>query len=80
MLRQPARSAPRSGELTDPRGCGAASTATADLRVEAVIPAGEALRIASALDRASTHLERVFGRTFSERPRVPLFATLPIFR
>jgi hypothetical protein len=51
------------------------ATATADLRVEAGIPANEVLRIASALDRASAQVERVFGRGFGERPRVLLFAT-----
>src|SRR5207249_5022601 len=48
---------------------------TADLRVEAGIPAGEALRVAGALDRAAAQVERAFGRSFSERPRVLLFAT-----
>jgi hypothetical protein len=55
------------------------ASASADLRVEAGIPAGEALRVSGALDRASAQVERVFGRSFSGRPRVLLFATQASF-
>ena len=53
----------------------AVATTRTDLRVEAGIPASEILRVASALDNATQRVERVFGRPFSERPRVLLFAT-----
>ena len=53
----------------------AVATATTDLRVEAGIPANEIVRVAIALDNAALRVERVFGRHFSERPRVLLFAT-----
>jgi hypothetical protein len=53
----------------------AVATTSTDLRVEAGIPASEILRVASALDNATQRVERVFGRPFSERPRVLLFAT-----
>jgi hypothetical protein len=55
------------------------ASATADFRVEAGIPAGEALRVSGALDRASAQVERVFGRSFTLRPRVLLFATPATF-
>jgi hypothetical protein len=55
------------------------ASASADLRVEAGIPASEALRIAGALDRASAQVERAFGRPFSQRPRVLLFASRASF-
>lgn len=51
------------------------ATMRTDLRVEAGIPATEILRVATALDNAAERVERVFGRPFSERPRVLLFAT-----
>jgi hypothetical protein len=51
------------------------NTARTDLRVEAGIPATEIVRVANALDEAALRVERVFGRPFSERPRVLLFAT-----
>lgn len=53
----------------------AVATMRTDLRVEAGIPASEILRVATALDDAAERIERVFGRTFSQRPRVLLFAT-----
>jgi hypothetical protein len=51
------------------------ATMRTDLRVEAGIPATEIVRVANALDNAALRVERVFGRPFSERPRVLLFAT-----
>jgi hypothetical protein len=51
------------------------ATARTDLRVEAGIPATEIVRVANALDDAALRVERVFGRQFSGRPRVLLFAT-----
>ena len=51
------------------------ATARTDLQVEAGIPATEIVRVANALDNAALRVERVFGRPFSERPRVLLFAT-----
>lgn len=53
----------------------AVGTTSTDLHVEAGIPATEILRVATALDEAALRVERVFGRPFSERPRVLLFAT-----
>jgi hypothetical protein len=53
----------------------AVGTTSTDLRVEAGIPANEILRVATALDNAAKRVEGVFGRPFSERPRVLLFAT-----
>ncbi|MDQ2914013.1 MAG: hypothetical protein M3T56_12250 [Chloroflexota bacterium] len=53
----------------------AVATLRTDLRVEAGIPANEILRVATALDSAALRVEHVFGRPFSERPRVLLFAT-----
>jgi hypothetical protein len=51
------------------------ATTSTDLRVEAGIPVNEMLRVATALDNAAERVEGVFGRPFSERPRVLLFAT-----
>jgi hypothetical protein len=51
------------------------ATTRADLQVEAGIPATEIVRVANALDNAALRVERAFGRPFSERPRVLLFAT-----
>jgi hypothetical protein len=53
----------------------AVATTRTDLRVEAGIPASEIVRVANALDGAAARVEGVFGRPFSERPRVLLFAT-----
>lgn len=53
----------------------AVATARTDLRVEPGIPATEILRVATAVDDAALRVERVFGRSFSERPRVLLFAS-----
>jgi hypothetical protein len=53
----------------------AVPTMSADLSVEAGIPASEIVRVANALDGAALRVEGVFGRPFSERPRVLLFAT-----
>ena len=53
----------------------AVATTRTDLRVEAGIPATEILRVATVVDDAALRVERVFGRPFSERPRVLLFAT-----
>jgi hypothetical protein len=53
----------------------AVGTISTDLRVEAGIPASEIIRVASAVDNSALRVERVFGRPFSERPRVLLFAT-----
>jgi hypothetical protein len=53
---------------------GVATTRT-DLRVEAGIPTSEILRVATALDRSAERVEGVFGRPFTQRPRVLLFAS-----
>lgn len=55
------------------------ATLRTDLRVEAGIPASEIVRVASALDSSALRVEGVFGRPFSERPRVLLFATPATF-
>jgi hypothetical protein len=51
------------------------ATAGTELRVESAIPVSVIQRVATELDRATVRVERVFGRTFSERPRVLLYAT-----
>jgi len=53
----------------------AVATTRTELRVEAGIPANEILRIATAADGAAARVEGVFGRPFSQRPRVLVFAT-----
>ena len=53
----------------------AVATARTELRVEAGIPATEIIRVANAVDDAALRVERVFGRPFSAKPRVLLFAT-----
>jgi hypothetical protein len=51
------------------------SSTRTDLRVEAGIPASEILRLATTLDGAADRVETVFGRSFTARPRVLVFAT-----
>jgi hypothetical protein len=53
----------------------AVATTKTDLRVEAGIPSSEILRVATALDGAALRVERGFGRPFSAKPRVLIFAT-----
>lgn len=51
------------------------ATTQTDLQVEIGIPGSEITRVATALDGATARVEGVFGRPFSQRPRVLLFAT-----
>ena len=50
-------------------------TARADVRVESGIPAPEVARFASSVDSAISHIEQVFGRSFTAKPRILVFAT-----
>src|SRR6266850_5174493 len=54
-------------------------TARADVRVESGIPAPEVVRLASSVDSAIAHIERVWGRPFTTKPRILVFATRASF-
>ena len=54
-------------------------TTRADVRVESGIPAPEVVRLASSVDSAIGHIERVFGRSFTTKPRILVFATRASF-
>ena len=54
-------------------------TARADVRVESGIPAPEVVRLATAVDGATARIEQVFGRPFSTKPRILVFATRASF-
>jgi len=47
----------------------------ADVRVEVAVPGSEAVAVAGGVDRSVERVEKLFGQTFSARPRVLLFAT-----
>ena len=51
----------------------------ADVRVEPGIPAPEVVRLASSVDGAISHIEQVFGRSFSTKPRILVFASRTSF-
>ena len=51
----------------------------ADVRVEPGIPAPEVVRLASSVDSAISHIEQVFGRSFSTKPRILVFASRTSF-
>ncbi len=51
----------------------------ADVRVEPAVPGVAALEIAAVTDRAVTDVERLFGRGFSARPRLLVFASAASF-
>jgi hypothetical protein len=54
-------------------------TARADVRVESGIPASEVVRLAASTDAAIAHVEQVFGRQFTTKPRILVFATRASF-
>ena len=54
-------------------------TKRADVRVESGIPALEVVRLASSVDIAISHIEEVFGRSFTAKPRILVFATRASF-
>ena len=54
-------------------------TIHADVRVESGIPAPEVVRLASSVDGAISHIEQVFGRSFTAKPRILVFATRASF-
>ena len=54
-------------------------TVRADVRVESGIPAPEVVRLATAVDGATARIEQVFGRAFSTKPRILVFATRASF-
>lgn len=53
--------------------------ARADVRVEAGVPAPDAVRLASSVDGAIARVERAFDRSFSAKPRILVFATRASF-
>jgi hypothetical protein len=54
-------------------------TTRADVRVESGIPAPEVVRLASSVDSATIRIEQVFGRSFTTKPRILVFATRASF-
>lgn len=50
-------------------------TQRADVRVEAGVPVSEILRLATSVDNAIARVEMVFGRPFTTKPRILIFAT-----
>ncbi len=54
-------------------------TARADVRVESGIPAPEVVRLASSVDSTISRIEQVFGRSFTAKLRILVFATRASF-
>jgi hypothetical protein len=54
-------------------------TERADVRVEAGVPVSEVMRLATSVDSAIARVEMVFGREFTTKPRILVFATRPSF-
>jgi len=54
-------------------------TTRADVRVESGIPALEVVRLASSVDSTIGRIEQVFGRSFTAKPRILVFATRASF-
>jgi len=54
-------------------------TARADVRVESGVPASEVVRLATSVDNAIIRVETVFGRPFTTKPRILVFATRSSF-
>jgi hypothetical protein len=54
-------------------------TERADVRVESGVPASEVMRLARSIDSATVRIETVFGRTFTSKPRILVFATRASF-
>ena len=54
-------------------------TARADVRVESGVPAPQVTRLATSIDSAITRVELAFGRPFTTKPRILVFATRESF-
>jgi hypothetical protein len=54
-------------------------TARADVRVESGVPATEIIRLATSVDSGIARVELVFGRQFTTKPRIIVFATRASF-
>ena len=54
-------------------------TARADVRVEPGVPATEVIRLATNVDSGIARVEMVFGRQFTTKPRILVFATRASF-
>jgi hypothetical protein len=54
-------------------------TERADVRVETGVPVSEIIRLATSVDSAIARVEMVFGREFTAKPRVLVFATRASF-
>jgi len=54
-------------------------TTRADVRVESGIPAPGVVRLAASVDSAISRIEHVFGRSFTAKPRILVFATRASF-
>jgi len=54
-------------------------TARADVRVESGVPASEIIRLATSVDNGIARVEMVFGRPFTTKPRILVFATRSSF-
>jgi hypothetical protein len=51
----------------------------ADVRVEVGVPGSDAAALAAGVDRSVERIEALFGRTYSTRPRILVFASAPSF-
>src|SRR5688572_32073151 len=54
-------------------------TERADVRVETGVPVSEVIRLATSVDSAIARVEMVFGRAFSAKPRILIFASRASF-
>jgi hypothetical protein len=54
-------------------------TARADVRVETGVPASDVIRLATSIDGGIARVEMVFGREFTTKPRILVFATRESF-
>jgi hypothetical protein len=55
-------------------------TERADVRVETGVPVSDVIRLATSVDSAIARVEMVFGRPFTTKPRILIFATRASFR
>lgn len=53
--------------------------AATDLRVDAAIPIDDAFALVAIADRMAAHVEGLFGRRFTKRPKIAVFATPEAF-
>ena len=54
-------------------------TERADVRVETGVPVSDVIRLATSVDSAIARVEMVFGRPFTTKPRILIFATRASF-